>query len=350
MERNVIIAIVLSLGVLFLYPYLLKQIYPEQSAKQDTAIQEPLKTVDQTAVAAPEKAGAANEKPAERAQVRVSETVVNVETPLYRAELTNVGGAIKSWKLKKYRETKEKGSLPIDLVFASAGETTNRTALSIDNVSRDIVFDPVTRPVVIQGDEKAEVVFTGTTMEGLKVVKKYTFTAWNYTTETELTIQNLTGRPFNGRIETILASGFMPHDKQSAQYHRGPLGQTHKDLLRQDADEARESGSGTVRWIGVEDKYFLKVLIPAADKPISWVTEIPSETASRAAVRVEMPLAPAETGSYGYLAFFGPKEYDLLSAHNAGLGEAIEFGCFSFMAKPMLAVLNLFQHYVVNYS
>jgi YidC/Oxa1 family membrane protein insertase len=46
----------------------------------------------------------------------------------------------------------------------------------------------------------------------------------------------------------------------------------------------------------------------------------------------------------------GPKEYDLLISLKTGLEESIEFGWFSFLAKPLLVVLNFFQRYLNNYG
>lgn len=355
MEKNVLIAIVLSLAVLFLYPYLLRQINPPQPAEK-AAVEEVRETQAETAAvsSAPEaREGTMAEKPqraAEAAKPVVSETLATVQTPLYEAVLTNVGGAVKSWKLKKYRETKEKDSPAIDPVGANGSETTNRTSLTANNVTQTVVFEPLSRSVVIDGEEKAELVFTGTTPDGLRVTKKYTFTAWNYTTQTELEIKNTSGVLYNGRVDTVLAAYFNSTEKGRMRYHVGPIVQTAEDLIRHDVDEAKESGEGTVSWIGVEDKYFLNVLIPTVDTPVSWVNEIPSEAAPRSTVRVDLALSPGARGQYGYLAYLGPKDYNLLTAHNVGLGEAIEFGWFSFMAKPMLAILNLFQKYVVNYG
>ncbi len=49
-----------------------------------------------------------------------------------------------------------------------------------------------------------------------------------------------------------------------------------------------------------------------------------------------------------YQIFVGPKATDILAAH--GLGEAIEYGWFPWIAKPLSAILHFFHYLIPNYG
>ena len=96
MEKRVWVAIALSALILFLYPVILSKFKPKPAAKKELTA----KTIAQEPV------------PAARPSVKtaaqlVKEEYVTVETPLYRAVFTTLGGGVKRFELKKYKVQKD---------------------------------------------------------------------------------------------------------------------------------------------------------------------------------------------------------------------------------------------------
>ena len=85
-----------------------------------------------TQTAAAQGGGAAGREVAPTVPVKEakSEQTIIVESGLYRVELSNRGGVVRSWKLDKYKDN-EKPPKPLELVNAAAGEQLKAWPLSI---------------------------------------------------------------------------------------------------------------------------------------------------------------------------------------------------------------------------
>jgi len=358
MEKRVILAIVLSAVVLLGYPRLMKMIYPE------TAVEEAPAEVSSTAPevgpsdraveAGPElPAGAAapaTEAPEEKGAPAFSapEILTTVETPLYRAVFSSYGAALKSFELKSYREDLAPDSEAVDLARGSGRYGTLRTEVRTGEGLERIAFRPSARSVVLPDAGTADLVFTGVTKSGIRVEKRYAFNASTYAMESELKVSNPTRSRFVGKAVLALSSS-IGAGKSGRGYHKGPAVRTDEKVERQ-AGQERITGSGNLDWIGIEDKYFITALVPVDKTAVSWAADSPGETSSRAALVVSATLEPGASMKYRHNVYIGPKLYDRLLAQKAWLDEAIEFGFFSFMARPFLVTLNFFHRYVGNYA
>ncbi|HLC19144.1 MAG TPA: membrane protein insertase YidC [Thermodesulfobacteriota bacterium] len=353
MDKKAFLAIIISIGILLLYPYIIKKVYPPRPAETRAEKAAPEKVAQVAPGVSPPGEAMPGEAPKEP-EITFTEVLTTVDTPLYRAVFTNHGGAVKEWELKRYTQARETGSGAVDLARIPGRHTSFGTSIAKETSTSPVVFTPSAKNITFDGDGgdggdgTAELTFAAVTPEGVRIEKKLTFDASDYAVKTELTLQNVSGKPFSGFVETALAAGFEIAEK--SYFHIGPLVKTQEKVIRQDAEDFQDSGMGKVHWLGLEDKYFLTVFIPATDIPVNWTTEITSTALTRAKVLFALELAPGQTAAYSYDAFMGPKEYDLLLARGMGLEEAIEFGFFSFMAKPLLVVLNFFQRYLVNYG
>lgn len=61
-------------------------------------------------------------------------------------------------------------------------------------------------------------------------------------------------------------------------------------------------------------------------------------------------LASGESKTYGYTLYFGPKKLKVLKTCGHDLAEAVNFGWFDFLAKPMLWMLNFLHQFLGNYG
>jgi len=354
-NKRVLIALLLSGVILFLYPVVMQRFYPQavkKAEKTAEAVKQGEGAAPEKAVSAP-RAGEGATYPgkgpgAKAAAFAPKEEITTVETPLFKAVFTGEGGGVKSWEIKKYTTAKGTEARAVNLAGAILKEPAFKTGVSSEGLTKTAQMRPSKNEIVLKGSETAELVFTGSAGP-LRIEKRYVFSADSYTVNTEVNLQNPAAARFKGSLVESLASPFT--GKEEGGYHAGPLIKARDKLLRQKEEkEPRKSGSGKVGWIGLENKYFLTALIPKTEKPLDWETEVSSNMLSKATVKASFEIKPGEKAVYSYDLFMGPKEYDLLLKHKAGLEEAIEFGYFDFMAKPLLVVLNFFERYLKNYG
>ncbi len=350
MEKRVILAIVLSLAVIVGYPYILKQIYPEVPEFAGTT-----ETANGTGSPAKEKKKEESKPsffiPAASELANIPEDLITVDTPLFRAVFTNHGGAIKKWELKKYNTAVDPASPLVDVVNNKNGQPTNKTSIVINNETEEILFTgPAQTSYTLNGTDKLEFVYTGRTKAGLIVEKRYKFSADTYMLDTEVRLYNRTGNPVTSHVETMMSATLKKESKKSY-YHFGPVVYESDKVLRQKPDKEPLRGKGTLHWIGLENKYFLTVLIPKAADTLTWGTEIYDEDFATTSILSDvMKLAPGADAAFIYSSYNGPKLYSLMVNKSIGLEESIQFGFFAIMAKPFLVIINLMQGYLVNYG
>lgn len=335
MDKKVWIALILSMAVLFFYPYFIQQFYPAQETQ---------KTAEE---AAPAERQAREAAPAVPAPPPVKEVRTVVETPLFSSVLSSNGGSIMSFELKRYSEGLE------DERIVNASEKVGKresfaTRIEINGTMENISFSPSAEALSIDESQEAELVYKGTSSTGLIIEKRYLFSGDAYLIDTGLKVTNPTGNTISVRAETVLFADVSGTDDTG--YHQGPVIKTADKLIRQDEGDPAAAGTGRIKWLGLEDKYFLSALIPQADKQVSWTAEAPAPGQSRAAFQLPLTLAPGETASFSYGSFIGPKEYDRLVKQGLGLEESIEFGWFDWLAKPSLVILNFFNRFLGNYG
>jgi YidC/Oxa1 family membrane protein insertase len=112
--------------------------------------------------------------------------------------------------------------------------------------------------------------------------------------------------------------------------------------------EGNKDIPGPIDWIGAQSRYFLFSIVPEnkgvptraltqslspTDKKISLVYPVDQNT-------FEIPLK----------VFFGAKEGALLKSVEPGLEQTVDFGWFTFVAKPILWLLKWIQQFVKNWG
>ena len=107
---------------------------------------------------------------------------------------------------------------------------------------------------------------------------------------------------------------------------------------------------GKVNWFGVGDRYFMAVLIPNDEIQGQVVMDtLPSGRTGSFLVDLQ-PLDVNAKRTYTFTAFLGPKDLDYLRTYDNQLETAVEFGWFGFFSKILLFLLKTFQSGVTNWG
>ncbi len=267
--------------------------------------------------------------------------------------LSNRGGVIQSWELKRYH-TAPPEEKPVQLVY-QGGKF--RGPLSITVANADI------EKTIREGLYNIEKDFTNldaahpvghVTMQfhdsvtHLGVEKRLTFHHDSYVVDVSVAIEGVTesydvglGTNF-GIVEW--GDGFI-----------GLIGSASlvDDKVEKETPDTELERKGSVQWVALQDKYFLSVLMPKQ----ATAALVKKEGDKIVSAGVRMAASGAGT-SVALQLYAGPKEYDTLRSLNVGLEDTIDFGWFIFgswtvvksVAKPIFYVLRFIHDYTYNYG
>jgi YidC/Oxa1 family membrane protein insertase len=368
MEKRVLVAVVLSFLVLYLYQAFLAPPPPKPQPKPAAASQD--------AGAAPAAAATAA-RDANRQQVAVAVTPtltaapaegfsepverdVVVETDLVRAVFTNRGARAKQWQLKKYHD--EKGEL-VDLVPKGIAGAVLPFSLETGNGEVDALVNSALFKVTDEGRSGAArasatdprtVVFEYRDASGLTVKKAFELSGTTYTVGFQADL-SMGGTPVN----VAVAMGPGLGDVQTStgtSYSQKANGLVHQagEVTRFDAKSivAQPSHQGTWDFVGVDDHYFMSVVLVEGKAEVGikyrhyWVAKTPERGEHDFVAYTLNPAGDA----INLLFYVGPKEFSTLKDVNGDLVRAINFGFFAWLAVPLLQALNGVNAYLHNFG
>jgi YidC/Oxa1 family membrane protein insertase len=352
-EIRLLIAFALMGVVLFATPYFFKMVSPPPPAKTSVAAQKtaaaPVSQPSTPAVSALAETPAETNEPqaatAEQVAAKQEERFV-VETDFYKVVFSNRGAVVKQWTLKKY--TDENGK-PLELV--------NPAAESKVGSPLALVFDQ-RKPAV---DLNAALFAGKPADDGLGVTyefsdgtvtarKTFHFQKNQYVAQVSTEVSER-GAPLAHVIAWRGGFGDPSVVNPSAQ-HTIYFDLNNSKLVTHDVKSAKNgtvTSEGNFSFAGVEDTYFTAAFLPAGSGSLKVLTF--SDTVATATDEKEQPRVGAGIGGSGrnvFLVFVGPKDLDILTKVNPKLASIIDFGWFSFLARPLFLVLHYTNDRWVN--
>ncbi len=359
--RNVFVAIVLSMIILFGYQYLFVS-PPSQTPVATTAVVPTGGTAVETSSppppATPVKLAAANNQPVPPPSRPARE--IKVDTKHYVAEVSEAGGLITSFRLKDYRESHEAGSADKELVQAGPGRDLPLFFSWGTDPARVGVL-PLYEAGEPSRDSSGSVTLkmTGQLPAGLVVTRKLTFNAEHYLLDLSIEVANTSDSSLQGSPYLSLVNRpFSPATKNTRFLFNGPAILQDDKLNEVKVKDLEKEGpktfKGNITWTAVEDTYFMMAVAPTANESGSPVSvRLASEEDGGISNVLTGPaeiIAPGSTRHYNYTVYFGPKKMAELNAADHEFNRAINFGWFGFVAKPVLMLLNLLYGLVGNYG
>jgi len=360
MEKRIILFLVLSMAVIVLYPYLLEKMgiakrpVPASKAAPAPALPQPAQTVVQV----PPPANASAPIPV-RALVGEREQEVTVETDLVKVILSNRGGVIKRWELKRYLNTDPKQPQPIQLVPTDGKGVSLIPPLTVEvpdarlqeRMAKGLYVVSGKDLSLSEGQPAGEIGFSYTDPEtGAQVTKRLTFHHGSYLVD--LTVET---SGVSSSTTLSLGTNFGIHEWQEGFVgFIGPA--THiADKLDKATPEKEDLRPGPMKWAAMQDKYFLAAAIPTDAVPHIGVVR--KEGERLVSVGLRTPAVPGTVASR-YRLFVGPKEYDTLAALKIELEETIDFGWFIYgswsfvraVAKPVFYAIRYLHDLTHNYG
>lgn len=372
-KSNILLALVLTLAILFGWPYISKHFLPQfepaatQSAPADAAgaANAPVAqdngqptTATQGNVAPVASAGG---KTRSIADALKDSPRINIDTPRLRGTIALKGARINDIVLPTYRQTIAKDSPPVRLFAPSGTEHAyfasfgwSGTGLKLPDANTLWTADRATltpqTPVTLSWNNGQ-----GQTFRIRLSVDE------NYMLNVDQTVVNEGTAAVNVRPFGYISRRGPSHDVSTWTIHTGPIGVfdgsadysvDYKTLNKKGTQHFTTTGG----WIGFTDKYWHSALIPAQNLPVSAEFRTGGPELYQADMSyASKQLAPGQSTTTASRLFVGAKETNLLEQYtNKGgvelFDRAIDWGWFRWFEKPIFYVLDWLFKVIGNFG
>jgi YidC/Oxa1 family membrane protein insertase len=355
MDKNVILAFVLSIAVFALYFLFMA---PQEPVPQPgTKAAQPSPGKKEISPSPPLAAPADSEgQKVQDAKPRLSGKDIPVKTKWFEALFSEQGGTLKSLKLTAYKErlgekafkemiqVQETGPYPLQL------EWVKKTQTPLD---QDIYKADRTSLELTPQQPQGTLTFRSVSPQGITLIKTYTLAYDSYRIGLALKVINAASPPLDDNLALLFENKFLKTDAAAAAF-QGQLTFVNGKYEEKSIDKFDKETvlTGKIAWGAWADTYFMGALVPLDSQGIaSLKTSRPAPDQLRTAFILPPINLPAGTDKTFQVAlYFGPRDIDILKPLNLQLEQAVNFGFFDILAKPLLWVLKFFNNYLHNYG
>jgi len=371
MEKRVILAIALSVGILVAWAKLSPQAPPPPpvvSAPAGASVAGNPSGVPGTtnptgsAEAAAGSAGgivAANNGP-----VSYPEQLTSVDTATEQFVFSNRGAGLRQARLKEAKYLQKKGELGsgVDLLRSS---TVSQPAFRISFPDSGFATPADNAWQRVPGTSDDEVIYRAE-VGGVTVQKRFQVDAVRYRVHLDVTVENHSPAP----IDHHLALQVFGHQDPQATggMFSGSTGNPANILCHVDDKTERFSVEkiekesvekiGAVSWLAADEKFFLVAAVPYPETPARerkcGGKAIDGQTAQGQLSFAERQVPPAGKTQYSFAIFVGPKVVsDLDDVRPAGQDVKLTQACdvtLAVISRPMLSLLKTFHGFVGNWG
>ncbi len=374
MEKRMLLAVVLSFAVFAGFALLQQKLQPPPpppTAPSETASsqsQAPVKPVP------PPKPPASPVVDKSTATQAARDIVV--ETPLYRAIITEQGARIKSFQLKKYWN-----QLPFQKVaefslwlfsidiqrYRSLGEVTDpkelihlhdpeRLPLGLTwqapqgSIGPEVIYQADQSKLVVTGDEEKRLNFTYVGNDGVAVTKTFVIRGDSYRLDLISTVHNQSPQAQSGGLEIALYDDF---SKLEGSGFTGAVWSIKQSRDEVAANSLKEPKTITeFDWASLETSFFMMAAVPGENggKPQAVVQDLHNKIMGLTLKAPVADLAPGESFSLPYIFYFASKDRAILRKVGFGLERTVNFGWFHMLALPLLYILQFFYGFFHNWG
>jgi YidC/Oxa1 family membrane protein insertase len=387
-NRNFLLAIVLSMAVLFAWQYFFVPTKPVGEVGKPTAQQEQQQQQQQPSqtTPGPQTPGAQSSAPTpggvtqpgsnttaqattlSREEAIAASPRVPIDTPSIKGSINLKGARIDDVVLKKYRETVEPTSPNVvllspsgapDAYYSEQGWVTGADS-KVDVPGPDTVWQAPQgatlapdSPLTLTYDNGKGLLFKRTVV----IDENYMFTITD-------AVENKTSEPVTLYPYGLVSRHGFPHARSFYILHEGLIGVTDGSLEQITYKKALDNPAQTFKadsgWLGITDKYWAAVVVPQEGKTFDARFAATSSTPGAERFQSDYLMAPVTIEPDGTAevkghVFAGAKEVNLIDSYETKLGIPkfdllIDWGWFYFLTKPMFFALDYFYKLVGNFG
>ena len=370
-QRNLLLAIVVSVGILIGFQYLFEKLRPPPVTPAVPTQTAPAPNTAAPGTAAPgapgtvaPATGAAAPGAETREQAIAEQPRVRINTPRLHGSVALTGGRIDDLTLATYHETVDPKSPEVVLLWPKATKDpyfaefgwvagTSGTKVPGPDTQWTASGGPLTptQPLTLTWDNGAGLTFTRT----IAIDENYMFTVRDAVRNSGSTPVNLLPYALISRTGTPQVGGYYI-------LHEGMIGELGGSL-REVKYSSIETGkpidyNSTGGWLGFTDKYWLTALVPSQEDAVkarfTHVVESGVDRYQSDYLGSQITVPADGTAATSTRFFAGAKEVNLLDAYAASgiphFDLAIDFGWFYFLTKPIFKTLQFFYELLGNFG
>jgi YidC/Oxa1 family membrane protein insertase len=303
--------------------------------------------------------------PPSRAKAVGASKRVSISTERLSGSITLRGARLDDLILPDYRETVEPGSPPITLLSPTGAPNPYYAQfgwVALDPTVKVPGPDTVwsanhgrltsTNPVTLTWDNGQGQLFT----QAIAIDENFMFSITQ-------SVRNNGAKAVGLRPYGLVSRTGTPETSGYFILHEGLLGVFNDTLTEVDYDDLQEEGKieqkSTGGWIGITDKFWLTALIPdqktATDSRFLYGKQGDRDKYQVDFLDAPQSVAPGATATTTNRLFAGAKEVKLLDGYRDDLGIvrfdlAVDWGWLWFLTKPIFQALTFFNHFLGNFG
>ena len=353
-NRNLIIALALSVAVFWGWSYFYEKPQQKQQAAQ-SAVES--KSASQAPAVAVEPV-LANRDVAVTQGPRLS-----IDSPTVKGSINLQGGRLDDIVLKDYLQTTEPNSGHVAVLSPEKSKDGYYTEFGWVSSDKGLTLPDASTPWTAQGNKElkpdAPVTLTYETKD-LSFTRELTMDK-DYLITVKDQVTSKMDKAVRLNPYALVLRESVPKTQDFFILHEGPIGYLADKLVEIKYTDFEKKPVQTFAskggWLGITDKYWLVALIPDQTMDVSVnYREIKKVKGSKIQVDFtgpEMSLEPAKTISFTQHVFAGPKVLHLLDGYETKLGVkhfdlAVDFGWFYFLTKPIFYLLTSAKDFLGN--
>ncbi len=373
MEPRIVIFLVLSLVIIFSYPYFLAQLTPPAQVHETKPEAKRIIEKESGANGPSERTvtdgGAAGEPPVSAIAPGEAETFMVIEGDLYRIVLSSRGGVLKEWRLKQYTKKDAKGvSQPIQLIPPSGKVAPLALTISGEDSLDNQTYSMDPTAVRLSKNRPTGLVVMKTTLpDGRSVTKELTFHNDRYQADLRIVT---TG--FQKGYQLALGSNFgITNWTNTMGGAVGAMSMINGKVVSDRPKMTTVTHESGATWVGLNDKYYMSAFLrgngprsarsPGEQAVPDGVGIVSVQGISEQEISASIQIPPPPSGNSReetFILYAGPKEYDRLAGYGKYLEESIDFGWFIYgswlpvrlVAKPLFYILRFIHNITQNYG
>ncbi|MBW1834874.1 MAG: membrane protein insertase YidC [Deltaproteobacteria bacterium] len=237
--------------------------------------------------------------------------VVRVNTPLYSAIISEKGAVFKSFVLNKYKESMEPDSPLLEMIPPELHNGTIKISLAENSVPalNDALFMTDIKDDSIEiYDNSRELSFFWKSSNGIVIEKKFLFSPETYMVGCKVIIKNGSNQTIQ---DNLLLSLFKVYSEDGSMYgFEGPSALINNALEQVKADDIEDKNiyNGELKWIAVQDRYFMSCIIPESAVTASMRLFLDKDNVlENQFVQPESIINPGTQRTFGFHLFMGPR-------------------------------------------
>jgi YidC/Oxa1 family membrane protein insertase len=295
--------------------------------------------------------------------------MLTIESDLYRADLTTLGGCVSSWELKRYKSWDGR---PVEYFNPSEHAALNLFFLSADGKqinTRSLYFTTDyhgASPARLGPGDSIAIRYTLQVTDRSSIVRTLTFHGDSYEVGVRYRFENMENIISNFKYVVAWENGlrYQEHNSvdesnfaKAATFAGGE--ETELDATNP-AEPVKQNISGRVAWTAMRTKYFGVAIIPRLKESQGAFMEGYREHAPDAGfiehytVGLEMPFIGRPSDEDRFTLYLGPLDYSIVRAMNVDLDRMMSLGAV-WIIRPIsryfiIPVFQFLHWFIPNYG